>query len=43
MEEINPVYDLYKSNNLTDLSEVEFLDKYSNPDEGSENLADYCY
>lgn len=33
MEEINPVYDLYKSNNLTDLSEVEFLDKYSNPDE----------
>lgn len=33
MEEINPVYDLYKSNNLTDLSEAEFLDKYSNPDE----------
>ena len=33
MEEINPVYDLYRSNNLTDLSEAEFLDKYSNPDE----------
>jgi len=33
MEEVNPVYDLYRSNKLTDLSEAEFLDKYSNPDE----------